>query len=97
MKREPRTGDVVEVEWSDSERINLGWAPTKRYRKAAGHASTYRSAGYWLAGVPDRAVVALSADPFNGTVTEVMSIPVSAVTKISVLGRAHSRTRKALS
>lgn len=96
MSRKPRTGDVVEVEWLDSERINLGWASTKRYRNAAGRPTAYRTAGYLMAGVSGRTLVALSLDPSNGSVTEAMSIPSVAVTRVSVLGRAHKRTRKAL-
>lgn len=93
----PRVGDIVEVEWIDSERITLGWEGTKAYRKAATHPSAYRTAGYWLGEVNGRVVIALSADPFNGSVTEAMSIPTVAVTKTTVVGRAHKRVREALS
>lgn len=97
MTKPPRHGDVVEVEWDDSEHIQLGWDTVKRYLKAADHPSAYRSAGYWIEGSKkDRAIVALSLDPFNGNVTHCMAIPASSVTKVTVLGRADKRTRKAL-
>jgi hypothetical protein len=95
-KRTPQTGDVVEVEWGDSERINLGWEPVKKYRRAAHHPSGYRTAGYWLGGDQGRVVVGLSVDPANGNVTEAMSIPAVAVTRVQVLGRANKRVREAL-
>lgn len=93
----PRPGDVVEVVWIDSERLTLGWDTVKAYRKAAAHEQAYRTAGYWIGSVKGRTVVALSADPYNGTLSEVMSIPDVAVTSVTVLGRAARRTRKALS
>lgn len=96
MGRPPRTGDVVEAEWIDSEHIALGWAEVSRYVKAARHRQSYRTAGYWLYGDDSTVVVALSTDPFNRSATHVMSIPRCAITKIIVLGRADKRTRKAL-
>lgn len=93
----PKHGDVVEVEWDDSEHIQLGWDTVKRYLRAADHPHAYRTAGYWLEGsTKDRAVIALSLDPFNGNVTHCMAIPATAIRKTTVLGRAHPRTRKAL-
>ena len=92
----PRTGDVVEVRWHDSEQINLGWEAAKRYRAAAGHPSAYRSAGYWLGGTRGRVTLVLSLDPFNGTVSSAMSIPRCAVTEVKVLGRSNRRVRKAI-
>lgn len=96
MSRKPRTGDVVEVCWRDSEHINLGWAPAKRYRQAARHESGYRSAGYWLGGAKSRVTLVLSLDPFNGSVSEAMAIPRCAVTEIRVLGRSNKRLRRAV-
>jgi hypothetical protein len=97
MTKPPRHGDVVEVEWDDSEQIRLGWDTVKRYIKAADHPSAYRTAGYWIEGSKKgRVVIALSLDPFNGNVSDSMAIPAIAVTKVTVLGRADKRTRKAL-
>lgn len=95
MSAEPQTGDVVEVEWRDSERVSLGWAPVKRYRKVSKHPSAYRTAGYWLSQPDTPVLVGLSLDPFNGTAAEVMCIPRSAVTSVKVLGRSNKRLRKA--
>lgn len=97
MSEGPKHADVVEVEWADSEHIQLGWDTVKAYLKAADHVHAYRTAGYWIEGSKkDRAVIALSLDPFNGNVTHVMCIPKVAITKITVLGRADARVRKAL-
>lgn len=95
MKR-PQTGDVVEVEWLDSEHIALGWAASGRYRDAAAAPQSYRTAGYYIGGVAGHVLVALSCDPSNSTITHCMSIPKVAVTGMKVLGRAAKRTRKAL-
>jgi hypothetical protein len=93
----PQQGDVVEVHWDDSEHIQLGWAPVKAYMRAADHPHAYRSAGYWIEGSKKgRAVVALSLDPYSGNITHCMAIPATAITKVTVLGKAHKRTRKAL-
>jgi hypothetical protein len=92
----PQTGDVVEVEWIDSEHIQLGWDTVAAYLEAADHQSAYRTAGYWIGGsTKGRVVVALGMDPFNGTITHVMVIPTVAVIKVTVLGRATARIRKA--
>ena len=94
-RKPPRTGDVVEVEWRDSEHIALGWADAKSYRDAAKRPQSYRTAGYWIAG-GDQVLIALSVCPANGHITHAMSIPAVAVTKTQVLGRATRRVRKAL-
>lgn len=92
----PRRGDVVELEWLDSEHIALGWEPTRKYLDAARMPQSYRTAGYYLAATGDRTLVALSVDPANRTVTHAMSIPTVAITRRQVLGRANKRVRKAL-
>lgn len=94
--RHPRRGDVVELEWLDSEHIALGWSPTKEYTRAARRPQSYRTAGYFLAATGDRTLVALSVDPANRHVTHAMSIPTVAITKAQVLARAHKSVRKAL-
>lgn len=91
-----RRGDVVELEWLDSEHIAIGWEPTKAYLRAARQPSSYRTAGYFLAETRSHVLVALSIDPRNRTVTHCMSIPVAVITKRQVLGRANRRVRKAL-
>lgn len=96
MTKKARRGDIVEVEWVDSEVITLGWASVKDYLAAVKPPQAYRSAGYFLAMTDEHVVLALSMDPSNGSVTQVMSIPKVAVTATQVLGRAHRRTRKAL-
>lgn len=92
----PRRGDVVELEWLDSEHIALGWSPTRDYVKAAKAPQSYRTAGYFLAATGDRTLVALSIDPANRHVTHAMSIPTVVIQKAQVLGRANRRVRKAL-
>jgi len=94
----PRHGDVVELEWDDSEHIQLGWDSVKAYVDAADHPHAYRTAGYWIEGSEKgRTIIALAIDPFNGTITHVMAIPSVVVTKVTVLGRASKRVRKAFS
>jgi hypothetical protein len=93
----PKHGDVVEVEWDDSEHIQLGWETVRAYLRAADHPHAYRSAGYWIEGSKKgRAIVALSLDPYNGNVTHCMAIPATAISKVTVLGRSNARVRKAL-
>jgi hypothetical protein len=93
----PQHGHDVEVEWDDSEHIQLGWDTVKAYMRAVDHPHAYRSAGYWITGSKKgRSVVALSLDPYNGNITHCMAIPATAITKVTVLGKAHKRTRKAL-
>jgi hypothetical protein len=97
VSKDPRHGDVVEVEWDDSEHIQLGWHTVKKYLAAADHPHSYRTAGYWIEGSKKgRAVIALSLDPFNGNVTHCMAIPSVAITRVTVLGRSNRRVRKAL-
>ena len=93
----PKHGDVVEVEWDDSEHIQLGWDTVKAYRKAADHPHAYRTAGYWIEGSKKgRAIVALSIDPFNGNITHCMCIPATAIAKTTVLGRTNRRVSRRL-
>lgn len=96
VSRKPRRGDVIEVMWLDSERISVGWAATGRYIEAGSEPQAYRTAGYFI-GKPKRHVlIALSVDPRNQLITDVMSIPKVAITQTRVLGRATRRVRKAL-
>ena len=95
MKR-ARRGDVVEVEWADSEHIALGWASTSAYVKAASAPQAYRTAGYWIGGATGHVLIALSIDPANRHITHAMSIPRAVIRKTTVLGRASKRVRKAL-
>ncbi len=95
-RRGPRIGDVVEIEWLDSEHIALGWRPRREYLEAATAPQAYRTAGYWLSDRGGHVLVALSVDPANGQVTHAMAIPSPAVARITVLGRARRRTRRAL-
>jgi hypothetical protein len=46
--KKPRLGDVVEVEWEDSEHIGLGWRSTKTYAESAEAPQSYRTAGYFV-------------------------------------------------
>jgi len=92
----PRTGDVVEVEWLDSEHIAIGWKHPREYVRAADVPQAYRSAGYLIDGTKDHVLIALSIDPANRTVTHCMSIPKVAVTATHVLGRGSRKVRKAL-
>lgn len=94
--RPPRRGDVVEVEWLDSEHIALGWRPTRAYRRAGRRPQSYRTAGYWFPTGNERVLIVQSLSPANGHVTHAMSIPAVAVTKVIVLGRAAKRVRRAL-
>lgn len=96
MSKKVRRGDIVEVEWVDSERINLGWKRTKPYRRATAERSGYRTSGYWLDGAKDRVLIVQSMGLINRHVTDAMSIPRSAVTSIRVLGRAHKKVRRIL-
>lgn len=93
--RRPRVGDIVEVEWVDSERIDVGWARRKRYRSAAKAGFTYGTAGYWMGG-GERTCVGLSISPGNSSLTQLMSIPTVAVIRVHVLRRATKSTRRAL-
>lgn len=95
MSRKPRTGDVVEVSWVDSERIHLGWVSAKKYRRAAQrNPEAYRTSGYWLGGVQGRVVVAQNLSLLNQSMADTMSIPEVAVVGIVILGRASKRVRK---
>jgi hypothetical protein len=96
----PGIGDVVEVEWRDSERIDVGWDHRKKYVEHVEAVQSYRTAGYWMGRVkaPDgeHVLVVLNVDPSNGTISHAMSIPSESVRAVQVLGRADKRTRKAL-
>jgi hypothetical protein len=93
----PRRGDVVEIEWVDSEHIAFGWEAIKHYRRAARrNPEAYRTSGYWLDGVKGRVVIAQSLSLLNQHVTHVMSIPTVSVTRVQVLGRSNKRVRRAL-
>ena len=100
MSRGPRIGDVVEVEWRDSERIDVGWDRREKYVQHVKAAQTYRTAGYWMGRVKatdgEHVLICLNVDPSNGTVSHAMSIPSESVKAIGVLGRADKRIRKAL-
>lgn len=96
MSRRPRLGDVVEVLWIDSEHIALGWSPRSDYLEAIDAPQAYRTAGYWIGRRRRQTVVGLSLDPANGTMTHAMAIPDVAIARITVLGRARRRTRRAL-
>jgi hypothetical protein len=92
----PRRGDIVEVRWKDSERLNLGWASTARYLASAADPSTYLTAGYWVGRRAGSIVLALSCSPSNRLVNDSMAIPVCAVIRTTVVHRAKPRVRKAL-
>ena len=92
----PRLGDVVEVQWLDSEHVALGWDTVSAYVKAIKAPQSYRTAGYYIVDTKEHLLVALSIDPANRHITHAMSIPVATVTKVTVLGRSTKRVRKAL-
>jgi hypothetical protein len=96
VSRRPRLGDVVEVLWIDSATVELGWEARSTYLAAITVPASYRTAGYWLGRRRGIVAVALSLDPAHGLVTDAMSIPDVAVTRIRILGRARRRTRRAL-
>jgi hypothetical protein len=93
--RKPRLGDVVEVEWLDSQHIDLGWSTVKDYIDAARQPQSYRTAGYFIEQ-RKHLVVGLSLDPGNRQMTNAMSIPSKVVSSIKVLGRSNASVRKAL-
>jgi hypothetical protein len=96
MTKPPRTGDVVEVAWLDSESIDIGWSAVSDYRKAGNRPQSYRTAGYFIEEGKQAVLIALSMSVVNRTLSHVMAIPVVAVQKMTVLGRANARVRKAL-
>jgi hypothetical protein len=93
--KKPRLGDVVEVEWLDSQHIDLGWASVAEYIKAARRPQSYRTAGYFIEH-RKHLLIGLSLDPSNRLMTNAMSIPSKVVTSIKVLGRSNAKVRKAL-
>lgn len=79
MKKYP----MVEVEWVDSVRTG-GWRTVEDYERAAGSA-VCRSIGYTFKSNRKDIVLVQSLDPGNGNVTDSISIPRSAVRKVTRL------------
>lgn len=96
MSRKPRVGDVVEIEWLDSEGLHLGWREPSEYVAAVKEPQAYRTSGHWLGRPAGHALVVSSIDVANRNVTQSFSIPASAIVKLRVLSRASKATRKAL-
>jgi len=93
--RKPRLGDVVEVEWLDSQHIDMGWSPVADYIAAARQPQSYRTAGYFIEH-RKHLLIGLSLGPSTGRMTNAMSIPSKVVVRMKVLGRSNARVRKAL-
>ena len=96
MKKQARIGDVVEVEWVDSEHIGIGWKKRSEYVRVAVAPQAYRTSGYFIAQVGGHVLICLSIDPRNRRVADITSIPVSAVLTTRLLGRSNKRVRQAL-
>ena len=69
----------IEVEWWDSERVTLGWATRKAYRKALGDRTVYRTCGYLVGEDADSLMVALSRSPRGRMFSEAIVIPKAVV------------------
>ena len=82
--RKLSAGTIVEVEWWDSERVTLGWAPHEDYMEALRERSLYRTAGYFVGETKDALAVALSRGD-NGDYSEAMVIPQAVVKSRRVL------------
>ena len=96
MRRKPRLGDVVEIDWLDSQALHFGWRAPSEYVEAVKEPQGYRTAGHWLGRHAGHALVVSSITVANRHVTEGFTIPASAIVKLRVLSRASKATRKAL-
>lgn len=76
--RHAKPGDLIEVEWWDSERVTLGWASEAEYREALEDRSLYRTAGYYVGETDDSLMVSHSRSD-NGTYNDAMVIPRAVV------------------
>lgn len=92
----PRVGDIVAIDWLDSQSIRMGWAPVSEYVEAAKRPQSYHTAGYWLGKHAGHALVTISVDVPNRHVWQAATIPMVAIVKLRVLSRASKATRKAL-
>lgn len=73
-----KPGDLIEVEWIDSERVRLGWADRDEYVDALKDRTTYFTAGY-LVEEDDAGVVVSHSKGTNGLYCDAMKIPKAAV------------------
>jgi hypothetical protein len=78
MKKLP----IVEVEWVDSRR-NGGWSSREDYMDV--EVPDCRSAGYLLTSNRKHIVLVLNQDDANGNVCDSMTIPRSAIRKVTRL------------
>ena len=78
MSKTWKPGDLIEVEWYDSERVTLGWADEDEYRHALEDRSIYRTAGYFVGETDDSIMVSHSRSE-NGTYNDAMVIPRAVV------------------
>lgn len=82
LPREP--GTLVEVEWWDSERVNLGWASRDDYLVALGDRSVYRTAGY-VVGEDEASVMVSHSRSDSGNYSDAMLIPRAAIKAMRTL------------
>jgi len=73
-----KAGDLVEVEWYDSERVTLGWAPAEEYLEALKDRTVYRTAGYFVGEDADHVMVSHSRSD-SGSFGDAMVIPRAVV------------------
>lgn len=79
-------GDIIEVEWFDSERVNLGWAEVDEYLKALADRAVYRTAGFFLSQDDEHMLICLNMSD-RGLVGEAMVIPRALITAVTRHGR----------
>lgn len=76
-------GSVVEVEWIDSEHVDLGWADAEKYREALRDRTTYRTVGVVLDMTLDHAILVMNGSD-SGMVGHGMVIPAACITSVTV-------------
>lgn len=79
MSNQSDVGRLIEVEWHDSERVELGWESAQDYIDALNDRRIYRTAGYFIGETEAGIMVANSRSEDNGTFNAAMVIPVAVV------------------
>lgn len=72
-------GRLIEIEWWDSERVELGWATATEYIDALNDRRVYRTAGYFIAETDAGVMISHSISPGNETFGASMVIPTPVI------------------
>lgn len=78
---------IVEVEWVDSQRVELGWEPRSEYRKAHRASLRHSSTGYVLRSDKRALTLIQSYQHVGGHVTTGITIPRPAIVRQRTLAK----------